>query len=315
MSKLLFTVFCLFGIGLIHGQQFSASYGVLGTIQLVLGNQNQKIDAGISLFGALQYGDAAIESGFNFSAGQLLKRHTIRQPGRVYRYEFFGLTGIGSNSNLLGAALFDSGSTLLYRANGKGGFHGIGFGFQKEFLPGTLDFFSIRRGKFLMRFSNANHSIDVSFMNDFRFGRLFYGQGTDFGPTGTLQIGFTQINSIDQVYRTGIGVALFTPKPDYTRTPRNYINSDDGRYNVWFTKASFQSVYYANIYAFGTYQENFSSATLHLGINSQKLGAYIQNTLHDGPGLNPRFPWDVFQKNKLFYELTGSLYKRILSDE
>ena len=46
-------------------------------------------------------------------------------------------------------------------------------------------------------------------------------------------------------------------------------------------------------------------------MNSQWIGAYIQNTLHDGFGLNPRFPWKVDEKDQLFFEITGSVIYRL----
>jgi len=52
-----------------------------------------------------------------------------------------------------------------------------------------------------------------------------------------------------------------------------------------------------------------------VGINSHKAGAFIQNKLHDGFGLNPRFPWDVSRKDRLFIELSGSLFIDAIGDE
>jgi hypothetical protein len=43
-------------------------------------------------------------------------------------------------------------------------------------------------------------------------------------------------------------------------------------------------------------------------MNSEKLGAFVQNTLHDSFGLNPRFPWNVNKKDKLFLELNSSIF-------
>ena len=158
-----------------------------------------------------------------------------------------------------------------------------------------------------MRFSNANHSIDITFMNDFRFGNLFNGEGTDYGETGGLVIGLTTINSALKAYRIGIGLELFTPKPDYSRTPNNIINSDDGRKNVWNTQVPYKNLFYANAFVFGSYRDEFTAAFAKAGLNSQKLGAYVQNKLHDSFGLNPRFPWDVAAKDKLVIEGTVSV--------
>ena len=50
---------------------------------------------------------------------------------------------------------------------------------------------------------------------------------------------------------------------------------------------------------------------MNLGYNSQQLGAYIQNTLHDGIGLNPRFPWNVRAQDKIYVEVSGSAIQNI----
>ncbi|GAA4115410.1 hypothetical protein GCM10022393_15520 [Aquimarina addita] len=281
----------------------------MARVSLILGNQNQKIEAGVSAIGSLTYGDAAMEMGLSLNAGQLFKAHTIKQSGSYYGYDFFSLVGIGKNGNLLGSSLSDLNPVLIFNDDGSEGFSGLGFGFQKEFLPKELSHFDVRRGKLLMRFSKAKHSFDITFMNDFRFGRLFNGEGTDFGSTGTLRLGYTEILSIHDIYRAGIAIELFTPKPDYSKTPDNRVNSDDGRKNVWYMEESFSKVFYANLYTFGSYQNEYYSVFTKIGVNSQKLGAFVQNTLHDGPGLNPRFPWDITAKYKLLYELKTSLLK------
>lgn len=299
----------------IVAQRLDGNYGIQGRLQLTLGNQNTKLDAGLSAFGTLNYGDAAIEGGINLVSGQLFKRHTVRASGLFYAYEFFALAGIGQNSNLLGSAVADLNKGLLFDSTADGGFSGLGFGFQKEFLPKELDHFTNKRGKLLMRFSNADHAIDIAFMNDFRFGKLFNGAGTDFGETGALVIGFTQIQSPSQAYRAGIGIELFTPKPNYSRTPNNPINSDDGRKNVWHTVSPYPDLFYANAFAFGSYQDVNFSAFAKAGLNSQKLGAYVQNMLHDSFGLNPRFPWNITARDKIIIEGAVSGQLNITSDD
>ncbi|UZO81962.1 hypothetical protein NBT05_05715 [Aquimarina sp. ERC-38] len=296
-------------------QTFTANVGVLGGATLTIGNQNQTLKFGISAIGTVNYGDVSLETILDISAGPLLKRHTIKQTGWLYSYDFYSLAGIGKNSNLLGLSLTNQPTGLLYNQKGRGGFQGIGFGFKKEFLTGELSYVNIRRGKLLMRFSNAQHSFDLTFTNDFRLGRLFNGEGTDFGVTGTLRLGYTEILSTHKILRAGVAIALFTPRPDYSLTPVNPINSDDGRKNVWYTLKPFSDTFYTNLYAFGRYQSRSSFAFAKVGLNSQKLGAFIQNTLHDGSGLNPRFPWDVTAQDKLFLEVGTGIFKAAKSDE
>ena len=52
------------------GQSLDGNFGVLGKLQLTLGNQNTKIEIGLSTFGTLNYGDAAVEGGLNLISGQ-----------------------------------------------------------------------------------------------------------------------------------------------------------------------------------------------------------------------------------------------------
>lgn len=282
---------------------------------MVLGNQKQHINAAVSVIAALRYGDAAAESAFSLSLGHLEKVHTLKTRGRFFAYDVFALVGIGTNSNLLGSALTDATNTLIFNSEESGKFSGIGFGFQKDILPKTLEVFNNRRGKLVMRFANANHSIALTFFNDFRFGKLFFGEGTDYGRTGALKMGYTQITSIHTLYNVGLVLELFTPKPNYKLTPNNPINSDDGRKNVWHTSGPYKDLFYANLYGFAQYQSRYYTVVTKLGYNSEKLGAFIQNTLHDGAGLNPRFPWHVATNDKLFFEAEGALLKTIQNED
>ena len=293
----------------IAAQNLVFNGGIVAAISLTLGNQNKNIKANLSSIGALRYGDAALESGISLSIGKLLQRHTIKTKGFVYAYDFFTLIGIGENDNLLGSAVSSIESKLIFNPNTNSHFKGLGFGFQKEILPNTLAIFNNKIARFITRFSNNQHAFDISFFNDFKFGKLFNGEGTDFGSTGGLKLGYTKITSSTSVYRVGTVIELFTPKPNYTKTPNNLTNSDDGRKNVWHTHEPYSNLFYANAYAFGTYQNEHYNTSAKLGFNSQKLGAFIQNTLHDGAGLNPRFPWDVTAKDRVFYEINNAILK------
>ncbi len=295
-------------------QQFNINGGILLKAEITLGNQNQWGKLSCMGFGTMNHGDMAIESGIVLASYGFLKRHTVSTTGIAYSYDFFAMAGIGKNSNLLGSAVLQPNTTLVFDAQGKGGFHGIGFGVGKDILPKKLQSYGLRRGAILMRFSTADHSIHIAFHNDFKFG-LFKGQGTDHGVTGSLHIGYTQINTSDIAYQLGMGIDLFTPQPDHSKAPRNTINSDDGRKNVWYTLAPYPDLFYGNIYAYGTYQEKQYSVATKLGVNSQKAGAVLQNTLHDGLGLNPRFPWEVTAKDKIFVEISGTTYYKEVTNE
>lgn len=256
----------------------------------------------------------AFESGIALYSGYLFKRHTIKTKGFNYGYDVFALIGKGNNLNFLASSFFKN-TLLISPINNKQRFYGLGFGFEKEFLPENLTTFNQRLGKFLMRFSNQNSSVNFQFKNDFRAGNLFNGEGTDFGNTGVLQISYSRILNNQEVFNIGVALSLFTPNPDYSKTPNNLVNSDDGSQNVWHTKPPHKNLFYANAYVFGNYTNINYSTTLKAGINSQKLGAFVQNTLHDNVGLNPRFPWNVSKKDTLFFELNSSTFKTFQTND
>jgi len=256
----------------------------------------------------------AIEGSIALYSGYLFKKHTVKTSGFHFGYDAFILAGIGRNSNLLVSSFIEDGP-LLANLEDDNFFYGLGFGFQKEYLPNDLEVYNQRLGKILMRFSNSNHSLNLQFKNDFKFKRLFNGDGTDFGATGMFQIGFSKILNPLEIYHIGMGVSLFTPRPDYSKTPNNILNSDDGSKNVWHTIPANSKLFYTNLYVFGNYQNNSYSGFVKTGMNSQKLGAYIQNTLHDGFGLNPRFPWNVSANDLFYFEVNGAIFNTSSIDE
>ncbi|WP_299017625.1 hypothetical protein [uncultured Polaribacter sp.] len=223
------------------------------------------------------------------------------------------MVGVGNNLNFLASSFFDN-TLLISPTNNNQRFRGLGFGFEKEFLPKKLNTFNQRLGKLLMRFSKNNNSLNIQFKNDFRGGNLFLGEGTDFGSTGALMVSYSKIINAQEIFNIGIALSLFTPKPDYSKTPNNLINSDDGSKNVWHTKPPYPNLFYANAFVFGNYQKNNFSSSIKAGLNSQKLGAFTQNILHDSFGLNPRFPWKTDQKDKLFIELNTGILKTISNE-
>ncbi len=291
-----------------YGQKINTNGGVLLKADITLGNQNQWIKIGLGGFGTLSLGDFSIESGFSLAATQLLKRHHINTKDRSFTYDVFGLIGGGQNNNLLGSSVSNQNHSIIVNPYGKNNFKGVGIGFEKELFNNDLKSYSIRRGKVIMRYSSSNYSIHMIFLNDFRFGALFNGEGTDYGETGTFIIGYTKVINTKEVYQAGVGLSLFTPQANYSLAPRNPVNSDDGRKNVWFVRDPYSRHFYSNIYLFGTYQNDIYTFHSKLGMNSEKLGAYIQNKLHDGFGLNPRFPWNIEAKDKLYYEIETALF-------
>lgn len=298
----------------IQAQSVKSNAGFLIKAQIQLGNQNQGVKIGAFGIAAVNYKNMAIESGINLYSGYLFKAHTVKVSGLNYGYDAFVLAGIGKNTNLLASSFMKDGAILATLENNQH-FYGLGFGVEKEFLPGELNTFNQRLGKFLMRFSTANSSVNIQFKNDFRAGNIFKGEGTDFGATGMIAVSYSKIIGPQEIYQIGIGLSLFTPQPNYSRTPNNSKNSDDGSKNVWHTKPSYSQLFYANSYVFGGYQNTYFSSFIKSGFNSQKLGAYVQNTLHDSFGLNPRFPWNVSAKDLFFIEGNASVINTFTSND
>lgn len=314
MQKSLMLYLFLVVVEISNAQSLDIDFGFLVKAKIQLGNQNQGIKVSANTLIAGQYNTFSFESGFSFFSGYFTKRHQIKTAGFHYGYDVFILSGVGNNSNLLGASFFEN-TILLSNPQENQRFYGLGFGFEKEFLPKELSVFNQRLGKFLVRLSQRNHSFNIQFKNDLRVGTVFNGEGTDFAATGSFLVSYSAVENPLEAFYIGVGLSLFTPLQDYSKTPNNLLNSDDGSKNVWHLQKPYSTNFYANAFVFGGFvKNNFSSAT-KLGINSQKLGAYVQNTLHDGFGLNPRFPWDVAAKDKLFFEWDSLIFKNTTLDE
>jgi len=271
----------------VSAQNVSVDGAILLKAKISLGNQNQLLKIGAYGFGILNFNGLSLESGATLDAFPFLKRHTKKEKGIGYSYEFYTLVGGGSNRNLLGSSVSTLNTETFINESEKSEFKGFGFGVRKDFLPGSLNL---------------------------RVGNLFLGQGTDYATTGDLTVAFTRATN-NEVYQIGGTLELFTPRPDYGRPPRNPRNSDDGRKNVWYTLPPHKDLFYGNVYGFASIQRDNYTAKGKLGIDSKKLGAYVQNKIHDGFGLNPRFPWDVSKKDKLFIELEGSYFLNEISND
>ncbi|NJB82472.1 hypothetical protein [Wenyingzhuangia aestuarii] len=271
-------------------------------VKITLGNQNRFCQLGISAFGISNYHKIALEGGISVYTGYLFKKHSLHSKGFIGGYDVFYLLGYGQNNNLLGSSLSQYNNVILYDHQHRNAFYGIGFGFEKQFLPAYLDEFEQRIGRFMMRFASNHHSLGFSFKNDFKIGGLFYGDATDFGATGSLYINYSNAKSSEEIHQVGFALELFTPQPDYGRIANHQMNSDDGRKNVWHTIGLHKNTFYANSYLSYKLQQNSMVYQLNTGVESHKLGAYIQNKLHDGFGLNPRYPWNVAQNNGVYLQ-------------
>lgn len=285
-----------------YAQKININGAVTLDLKLILGNQNNLMQLGVSGFGISNYQQIAVESGVSVYLGYILQKHTIKKEGFVKGYDFFYLLGYGNNNNLLGSSLSQYNSAVLYNEQSDDSFYGFGFGFEKQYLPEGLKEFEQRIGRLMMRFSKESTSYQLTFKNDLRIGNLFYGDATDFGATGSLYLNYLNAVHRNEIHQLGFAIELFTPQPDYNRIASNLVNSDDGRKNVWHTKGVYNNVFYANGYVQYQLQRNNVVYQINSGIESNKLGAYVQNKLHDSFGLNPRFPWDVNRHNQYYIQ-------------
>jgi len=286
-------------------QETRANGGLSLKAEFVFGSQNQQFKVGAYAFGAVNIGNFGVESGADASLYLFVKRNGVRMTGIGYAHEFFGMVGWGKNTNLLGSTIALLPTESVYNPKGEGGFGGFGFGVNKDFLPGNLRKFNSRRGNFLLRYSNSNYAFNLNFSNDMNAGPL-KGQGTDLGATGSLIITAVEIRRYE-LRRLGVGLDVFTPEADYLQVPRNSKNSDDGWRNVWFNSNPFEDLFHANLYVDVSFQNNTYAWAGKVGVDSPKIGAYVQNSIHDSFGLYPRFSWPVQQKARLFYEFTANL--------
>lgn len=295
-----------------YTQDTRATGGFSLKAEFIFGSQNQQLKIGGYVFGAVNFGNFGVESGADASLYLFVKRNGVRMTGIGHSHEFFGMAGWGKNTNLLGSTIAILPTESIYNPKGEGGFGGFGFGVNKDFLPGNLRKFNSRRGNFLLRYSNSNYAFNLNFSNDMNAGPL-KGQGTDLGATGSLIITAVEIRRYE-LRRIGVGLDVFTPEADYLHVPRNQINSDDGWRNVWFNSNPYEDLFHANLYIDARFQNNAYAWAGKLGIDSPKIGAYVQNSIHDSFGLYPRFSWPVQQKARLFYEFSSNLNATITND-
>lgn len=277
-------------------------------VKVTLGNQNSLLQLGVSAFGTSHYKNIAAEGGVSVYTGYMLKRHTIKKSGFISGYDVFYLLGYGNNLNLLGSSLSQYNQAVVFDKGANNRFYGLGFGFEKQYLPTDLNEFEQRVGRLMMRFSKNQNSFGLSFKNDFKIGRLFYGDATDFGNTGSLFLNYVHAKNVDEIHKIGYALELFTPQQDYHRIANNLLNSDDGRKNVWYTTGNYKNTFYANTFLQYNIQRSDAVYQMNIGVESNKLGAYIQNKLHDSFGLNPRFPWQVYKANEFYIQGTANAF-------
>ena len=269
-------------------------------VQVVFGTHNQYARASLTAFGNTAEHNIALEAGGGLWIQGTLRRFNANTSHWSTGYDAFALAGFGDNSNQLGSALLNTGAPIYFSNTAEKGFIGVGFGVTDEMFTGSLNKFSQRRGRAILRMANEKSSLQFVFANDLR-DRLFWGEASDYGQTASFNIKYSHIRD-ERLLQLGLGLDLFTPQPDFNRSPDNAQNSADGRKRVWYTSEPWSELYNANFYVEVAGQNETKSWAAKIGIDNAKLGAFAQNVIHDEFGLTPRFAWPVEENPKLFFE-------------
>ncbi len=271
---------------------------------LSFGSHETHAKLGLLTFGILEDNNFAIEAGLGLWAQASFKRFGHSQIDWSTGYESFALAGFGNNSNLLGSSLSSLTTQTFYNEDSEGSFFGIGLGVSDEWSSTNLNELIHQTGKIYLRLANRNNSLHIGFENDLK-ASLLRGEGKDYGITASADVGFTSANS-NHIQQYRLGFLLFTPKPDFNKEPNNTINSGDGRKRVWFTQSPLDSLFNGNFYFSATWISDDYALSSQIGVDSKKLGAKLQNDIHDEFGLVPRFPWPVEQDDTLLWNVVLS---------
>lgn len=211
----------------------------------------------------------------------------------------FGLIGYGRNDNLLGSNIGLNRPTAFFDiTETKNQFYGIGGVVNFTKLTGGLGKFGNTQGGILLRFSKNQNSFTINVSNDAT--APFVRAGTDKGSTARVLLKYTTVRN-EELFGVGMGMDMFTPEADYSRTPRSSTNSDDGMRAVSYNTKPFDDLFHFNLFLNVTYQSDEFNFDGRLGVDNPKMGAAVQNKLHDGFGLYPRFSWPVDEKGKLYF--------------
>lgn len=283
----------------------AASGGIQAKLEFIVGSQDVRAKLGLFGFVAAE-GRLSAEIGAGVWTYAYHRRFGAEENHFGFGYELFALVGVGNNENLLGSTISEHQTGAIFRSNRPGDFAGLGLGVSRDRPFGSLEKFAVQRGHALMRIARNQHSWQLNFANDLRIGP-FLGAAKDQGPTGSLQISYAEIDG-RRLQKYGLGLDLFTPNPDYARPASNPQNSEDGAKRSWHTTSPWQDLFHANLYLqFSRQQDNLAWST-KLGVDSKKLGALVQNTIHDSFGLYPRYPWPVEESEQLYVEASAALF-------
>ena len=285
-------------------QNFNGTINGAVSVNLLFGTQLKAINVGLSVFGTTTYkSETSLECGVNFNFSPFIQKYGVYQGDFASSIEVFGLAGYGQNNNLLGSNVGLTKHTSFYDYDVKGGeFYGAGFSFILNKITGDLKKFENKQGGIIIRLSQNQNSVAFNMVNDAMPGP-FARSGSDKGSTARAMLSYTTIKGIE-LYGFGLGLDMFTPVADYGKAPRANKNNEDGTVAVLMNTKPYDDLYHLNLFSSFVYQNSSNNFNVdgRLGVDNYKLGAFVQNAIHDNFGLVPRFSWPVTKRGK-FYSL------------
>lgn len=280
---------------------FSGTLNGAFTVHILLGTQEKAFNFGVSIFGTSTYKSTSVEGGININISPFFQKYGVYQGNFAGSTEFFWLIGYGKNANLLGSNVGLTRHTAFYDyTKTHNFFYGAGLVAVLNEATGNLKKFQNKQGGLILRFSDKQNSVAFNMVNDVN-ARPFSKSGTDKGNTARALISYTTIKN-DELFGVGIGLDMFTPEADYGVAPHSHTNSEEDTRLVLVNTKPYDDLFHLNLFSSFVYQNNDISFDGRFGVDNYKLGALVQNIIHDNFGLYPRFSWPVTQKGR-FYSL------------
>jgi len=280
---------------------FSGTLNGAFTVNILLGTQLKAVNFGVSIFGTTTYKSTSVEAGINLNITPFFQKYGVYQGNFSGSLEMFALAGYGQNRNLLGSNLGLTKHNAFYDDEiNDGSFYGAGLVAILNNITGSLKKFQNKQGGFVMRFSHKQSSIGINIVNDVN-ARPFSRSGSDKGSTARAFISYTTIRN-KELFGLGFGLDMFTPEADYGKAPRSINNSEEGMRAVLINTKPYDNLFHLNLFSSFVYQNDNVGFDARVGTDNPRLGAFIQNIIHDNFGLYPRFSWPIEKKGK-FYSL------------
>ena len=302
--RTLFFILLLLFVNRSFSQNFSGTINGAISVNILLGSQLKALNVGLSVFGTTSYkSETSLEGGLNFNFSPFIQKHGIYQGNFSSSLELFGLVGYGKNNNLLGSNVGLTNHTSFYDYTIKDGqFYGVGMSVILNKITGDLSKFQNNQGGLIFRLSEKQNSVTFNINNDLS-AWPFSKSGSDKGNTARAMLSYTTIKGFE-LFGFGFGLDMFTPEADYGKAPRETINDEDGTVAVLFNTKPYDDLYHLNLFSSFVYQNQQNNFNIdgRIGIDNYKLGAFVQNSIHDSFGMVPRFSWPVTKKGK-FYSL------------